>query len=422
MPARAPADAPAPGASRPAPIATHSGVRGRLGRELTGEQIDRATRALAAVVCREGRSLEVGVGRDGRRQSATVARRVIATLSNHGLDVVDFAVAATPTVKLASRRHALGGAIVVTGSHLGPEWTGLKLLAGPSLLPVDIREVEDEPTHRFPRRRGVIAACATAADEHAAAISATLDLSGVGSLAVGFLGGAGEATRRTLAGIGCRFSEAHRDVTLCLDADGDRLELIDEDGARLDSEVTFALACAATTPPSLVRSADTSRMAEIVSGARAYVTTPGELHVLRELLAREAAIAGEGNGGVVIPAVGPARDAFATSAVLLAQLARAQAPLSALAAELPRLFRERSTVPCAGAADARLALERAAGVLAVDFADPEAGVAVQEEAGAWGLIRQSATEPVLRFTAEAMTPAIARDLHRRLRAAAASDA
>ena len=57
-------------------------------------------------------------------------------------------------------------------------------------------------------------------------------------------------------------------------------------------------------------------------GGGVRVVSPGELHLVEELTARGGDIAGEGNGGVVVPAVGLARDGLAAGAAIMALLAR----------------------------------------------------------------------------------------------------
>jgi phosphomannomutase len=145
---------------------------------------------------------------------------------------------------------------------------------------------------------------------------------------------------------------------------------------------------------------------------------PGELHLLHGLATHGGDLAGEGNGGVVHPAVGIARDGLAAAAAVLELIALGGRPLSELAAELPRLSRRRSTVPCAGEPQAEAALDAVATRLDVASGDPYDGVLV-EAPGSWALVRRSATEPVLRISVEAGDAASAESLHRELRAALA---
>jgi phosphomannomutase len=153
-------------------------------------------------------------------------------------------------------------------------------------------------------------------------------------------------------------------------------------------------------------------------GARVAAVPPGELHLLGALREGDTdALAGEGNGGVIVPAVGPGRDGLAVGAVVLELLARTGVPLSQLAGELPRLSRIRSTLPCEDALSAGEALARAAPPLGLaPPEDPEVGLML-ERGAAWGLARRSATEPILKVTVEAPDPGAARSLHAELVAA-----
>jgi phosphomannomutase len=112
-----------------------------------------------------------------------------------------------------------------------------------------------------------------------------------------------------------------------------------------------------------------------------------------------------------------ARDGLATAALLLGSLAVGR-PLSSRVADLPELHRVRSTIPCAGGHRGAEILALIAATLGCSLSDPEEGIHVEGERGAWGLVRRSGTEPVLRFTAEASSAPVAKALHERLRTAA----
>jgi phosphomannomutase len=207
---------------------------------------------------------------------------------------------------------------------------------------------------------------------------------------------------------------------LRLDADGDRLHLDDEGGNPLDPELTLALVVLAREPRKVVKGADTSRIVDALLEARGgsvEVVPPGEVHLLDGMARTQADVAGEGNGGVVIRDAGLARDALAAAAAILWLLARRGQSVSAIAAELPRYARRRSTVPCPETSRGRAALKSLGERIGIGLADPESGIRVERGEGAWGLVRMSATEPVMRLTSEAPTDAMAEALHAELRAA-----
>jgi phosphomannomutase len=151
-----------------------------------------------------------------------------------------------------------------------------------------------------------------------------------------------------------------------------------------------------------VRSADTSRAVDrlLAGHAAIQVVAPGEFHLVEALRAASASdgplLAGEGNGGVVVPEVGLARDGLAAGARILELLARSGRPLQYHLDRLPRLARRRSALRGASRQDA---------------------VTVERGGGLWGLVRPSATEPVVRITVEGPDPEEVDALHDELLAA-----
>jgi phosphomannomutase len=406
------------GDARPVVIATHSGLRGRPGRGLTEPVVSQTVRGMLELLRERGLPASLGLARDERPAGAMLAEQVAAVATAGGADVVDIGVAATPTAKLAARRRGLGGAVIVTGSHLEPEWNGLKLVVAPDFRPVDTRTLPPPgpPAGASGRRLRD----GSAADEHAHAICSAVDREAIrrAGLRVGLSGGAGEVAELVLDRLGCRLSSQF-DLGLRLDADGDRLALVDERGEPLDPEFTLPLAAIACRARAVVKGADTSRMVDLVVarwGGRVRVVVPGELYLVEELAGGGGDLAGEGNGGVVLPAVGAARDGTAAAGLVLALMARTGKPLSALVRSLPQLARRRSTIPCADRDHASRVLRLLASRVGTDLRDPEEGIRLRRADGAWGLARQSATEPVLRLTAEATTEAGAERVHAELRA------
>ncbi len=380
----------------------------------------RTVSSLVQLLHDEGLQTEVAVARDGRASGARIAQLVVDVLLAHGVDVVDLGIVSTPTAKLTARRRSLGAAVIVTGSHLDPTWNGIKLVAAPTYLPLDVRLLpEPQPSGR--RRTGQRTEDTGAVVEHASAIVSSVDAAAIrrASLAVSVAGGAGATAEVVLGQLGCRTDQARADLGLVLDADGDRLELIDEAQRPIDSELTLPLVAQARHSQSVVKGADTSGIVDLVvkpwgGGVRSVPT--GELYLVQSLLAEGGDLAGEGNGGVIVPAVGLARDGLAAAASILALMARESVALSALAASVPKLARLRSTVPCSDPVRATALLARLAAGLGLELIDAHRGLRVDRH-GAWALVRASATEPLLRITAEAPDVQTASALHNEVRQA-----
>ena len=390
-------------------ITTHSGMRGRPGIELTDELIDETVGRLVALLNAGGLPPRIAVARDERATSAAICETAAEAGVARGADVIDLGVVSTPGAKVAARAGGAGGAVMVTGSHLAEELNGLKLVAAPHWGPLDSRGLP--PPAPRAATRGSLSAEPGAAEIHAAAVCAAVDAAAIRAAApaVELTGGPGDGAAMALEMLGCAAGGDSPDLHLRLDADADRASL-----GELDSELTLMLAVAAREPGLVVRSSDTSRAIDDMQaerGARTVVVPPGELHLVEALGESTDALAGEGNGGVIVPAAGPGRDGLAAGVLTLELMARTGRSLTDLASSVPLYERRRSSVPCEDPASAAARLTAAAGALSVSApADPETGLSVRRD-GAWGLIRRSATEPVLRVTAEAPTADDAARLH-----------
>jgi phosphomannomutase len=405
-------------------IVSHSGLRGRPGAGLDGAVVGELAGGLLSLLSERDLPATIAVARDARPSGESLAAQVIEAATRRGADVVDLGTVSTPTAKLAARRRGLGGAVVVTGSHLGPDWNGLKLVAAPDYWPLDPRLLPPAaPTTGGPAGR--VSNDHEAAREHAAAVCESVDADAIrrAALRVSLRGGCGQAARLALSRLGCTLVRNGADIGLVMDGDGDRLQLIDERSSPIDAEATFPLAAISLGARRLVKGADTSRIVDLMAERRGWtvrVSPPGELHLLEELTDADAGIAGEGNGGVVIPGVGMARDALATGAIILALIAADGAPLSELAGELPSLARRRANLPCAGAAAAADALTTLAERVGSPVGDPVGGITLERPGGAWALIRQSATEPVLRVTVESPEPSLTEEVFAEIETALSS--
>jgi phosphomannomutase len=217
------------------------------------------------------------------------------------------------------------------------------------------------------------------------------------------------------------------DLGIAVDPDVDRLAVVDERGRAIGEDYTLAFAVRAVLgravgrtgrravrpsarPPVVVCNLSTSLVVEDAArdcGAQVVRSPVGEAHVARKIIALEAAIGGEGNGGVMYPALHMGRDAPVAAALVLALLARETKTVSELVASAPRYAIVKAKVPRGPRLEAVYeGLRRAFADAAVDTQD---GLRLAWP-DRWLHVRPSNTEPIIRLIAEASTAAEAERL------------
>jgi phosphomannomutase len=126
----------------------------------------------------------------------------------------------------------------------------------------------------------------------------------------------------------------------------------------------------------------------------------GEVNVVEAMKANGCVIGGEGNGGVIYPAIHYGRDALVGIALFLTHLAESGLTCSQLRKRYPDYAISKNKIDLPETADADRLLrdfEKAYGAFRVNTVD---GVKVDMPEG-WVHLRKSNTEPIIRLYAEA---------------------
>jgi len=462
-----------------------SGVRGIVGKDLTPEVVARWARAFGSWALEHGKR-ETGkgkrnfivVGRDARTSGPAFAAAVTAGLTSVGCDVIDVGLVPTPTVQLAVEHHHAGGGIAITASHNPIEWNALKFVGSDGIF-LDgaegkrVAELVARQAGNGNRETGKVTADPSAVERH---LDGVLRLPALPVEAIrarrftvaldAVRGAGGPPMRDLLERLGCRVTginletdgrfprvpepipenlgdlaalvrRSGADVGIAVDPDVDRLAIVDETGAAIGEDYTLAFAIRAVLGGKgetgngkrvVVCNLSTSLVVEDAArefGADVVRTPVGEVHVARAILRLAAVIGGEGNGGVMYPALHAGRDAPVAAALLLALLARDGRRVSELVAAAPRYVILKGKAE-RGTRNAEQGLDDVYAALRKRF--PEGNVDTQDGLrlawrDRWLHVRPSNTEPIIRLIAEAPTGAAARDLvdeGRRLCAASAS--
>ncbi|HZE93894.1 MAG TPA: phosphoglucosamine mutase [Gemmatimonadales bacterium] len=442
-----------------------SGVRGLVGTDLTPEVVARWAAAFGIWSREQGagsrkRQARIVLGRDARTSGPMFAAAATSGLVSVGCDVIDVGLVPTPSVQLAVEHHRAAGGIVLTASHNPIEWNALKFV-GPDGIFLDsvagtrVRELAAGDT--LPRANynaiGGVEADSEAISRHLAAVLALrgVDVRAIRRrrfrVALDCVRGAGGAVMpELLERLGCRVAAINTetdglfprppepvpenlkalgalvrrtkaDVGIAVDPDVDRLAIVDEKGRAIGEDYTLAFAVRAVRPSArrpVVCNLSTSQVVEDAAkefGATVVRAPVGEAHVARRIIELKAVIGGEGNGGVIYPALHVGRDAPVAGALVLGLLAREQVTVSELVARARRyaIVKAKSE---RGTRNAK-SMDEVYGALRARF--PEASADTQDGLrlawpDRWLHVRPSGTEPIIRFIAEAPTRADAEKL------------
>ncbi|HNW59280.1 MAG TPA: phosphoglucosamine mutase [bacterium] len=430
-----------------------SGVRGIVGDGLTPEVALHFAQAYGAEYG-PGRMV---VGRDSRVTGEMIKQAVWAGLLASGCDVVDIGMTTTPTTAMTAAQTGNGGGIIITASHNPREWNALKLLApdGLFLSPEAgariLERVQNQDFKFAPWDQvGRVIPHPAAAGEHLDAI-AGLDRVDMAALrkrrfkvvADPCNGAGGTILPQLFERLGCetvflnlephgRFPRspepvaanlgelcaavvAHQaDLGIAVDPDVDRLALVSEKGRPLGEEYTLALVTdliLAHTPGDVVINASTSLATEETAlryGCRVHRTAVGEIHVATRAREVAAVIAGEGNGGVIYPALHLGRDALIGITLILQLLTERGVSLSRLQSRLPQYVMVKDRIDLPFGADAKGLVERLSARHAGEQIDRTDGLKFLYN-HAWVHIRASNTEPIIRVIAEDRSESEARE-------------
>jgi phosphomannomutase len=437
-----------------------TGVRGIVGETLDPRLLTNFAQAFGTLVGPK----TVLLSRDTRPSGPMVTSCVAAGLLATGCRVVDIGICPTPAMQWAVKSTDAGGGIAVTAGHNALEWNALKFVRedglylnanqGEELLNI----LHQGEFHKalYTDVRPAIETDARLQREHARVLLRHIDAKAIGqagfTVAVDCCNGAcSDFTPRFLESLGCRVvpintdidqpfphepapgpknlgqlralvAAAKADVGFAHDADGDRLGVVTEKGEAPGDELTLCLATEAVLSRGdrgpVVTNVSTTHVVDEVAtrhGREVVRTRVGQSFVAEAALSNDAAIAGEGSGGVMFPRINCAHDSLATLAHILELMAHDRQPLSRIVAGLPSLNMAKLTIPCPAAKVSavveEIREEAEQGVFGGSI-DLEDGVKIIDE-GMWVHVRASITEPIIRVISEAPTQQAAEDLAER---------
>ena len=111
-------------------------IRGIVGENLDADIVTRIGQAIGSEAGLRGQTAVI-VGRDGRTSSPELAQALILGLCNSGRDVIDIGMVPTPVLYYATHFLDVNSGVMLTGSHNGPEYNGLKIVLDGETLAED---------------------------------------------------------------------------------------------------------------------------------------------------------------------------------------------------------------------------------------------------------------------------------------------
>jgi phosphomannomutase len=445
-------------------IASISGIRGTIGGtpkyNLTPLEITQFSAAYAQwLKANYPCAQRVIVGRDSRPSGAIVSQIVSATLQAMGFEVWDIGLNATPTIEMAVIANPQSGGIILSASHNPKEWNALKLLtpqgeflnsaqASELLKNYNQAEFEFAPIEKIGKLQlqdsqfwaeyhinKIIALEVIDIDAiQKAKFRVCVDcINSVGAVALPFLfqrlgiedylllnadlsgnfAHNPEPLSENLTDLCHTVANQGYDVGFALDPDADRLAIVAENGEYFGEEYTivaiadYLLDCGA--PPVTVSNLSSSRaLADLTKakGGQYYCAPVGEANVIQKMKEVGASFGGEGNGGVIYPALHYGRDGLLGIALFLSALAQKKIKPSAWRKLLPsfEMYKTKLTLPqtISPALINEWWQELSQNYREQAQINTEDGLKLDFVQG-WVHLRLSNTEPILRIYTEAAT-------------------
>lgn len=410
------------------------GIRGEVGTDVTADLALRLGHAVGERLGGSGR--RVVLGRDPRRSGEMLSAALVAGLTSTGTDVVDLGLVTTPCLVHASGQDGIAAGIMVSASHNPARDNGLKVVVAgrkaDDAVEADLERLLDRapgatrPNHELGRvreDRGAVEAyrryLADVAGDAFTGLRVGIDCANGSAsvIAPDLFRGLGaqltvlfDAPDGTNINDGCGSTHPERlaetvaaaglDLGLAFDGDADRLIAVDEIGALVDGDAIMGiialerLAAGTLRNKVLVTTVMTNgglERAVAHVGGRMVRTPVGDRHVLEAMEREDAVLGGEQSGHIIFRDRSSTGDGLLTAIELVRSVRAAGAPLSELAARIPRL---PQVVINSAVARRDAWREDEAFVAAIDQATRRMG-----ERGRV-LVRPSGTEPKIRIMVE----------------------
>ncbi|MEO7660264.1 MAG: phosphomannomutase/phosphoglucomutase [Pyrinomonadaceae bacterium] len=417
-------------------------IRGIVGEHLTEGTVAGLALAIGTYF-RHHKAKRIAVGYDARSSSVRFCDLLTEGLNKTGCDVVQIGMVPTPVLYHTTFTQNVDGGVMITGSHNPPDHNGFKISLGTSsLFGSQIQEIKIiAMSGNFESGSGSVESIEVLCD-YCNDIAARIEL-GKRKLKVVIDGGNGmggvtavpvyrdlgidlielftepdstfpnhhadPTVVENLQDLISAVREHNADVGIAFDGDGDRIGVVDETGRVMWGDelmVLFSRAVLTTHPGSTiiaeVKCSQTLFDDIKQRGGKPLMWKAGHSIIKSEMKETGATLAGEMSGHIFFAdRFYGFDDATYAGARLLEILSKTDKPLSALLADLPKLFSTPELrVNCPDESKFKV-VEQIAQYFAKDHeVNTIDGARIQFEHG-WGLVRPSNTQAILVMRFEA---------------------
>ncbi|MDO5814164.1 MAG: phosphoglucosamine mutase [Methanobrevibacter sp.] len=424
-----------------------SGIRGKIGSEVTCELALNVGKSLAYYLGNEG---TVVLGYDTRTTNKMLDQAICAGLLESGVNVVKIGMVPTPLVGYATEKLNADAGIMLTASHNPSQYNGIKLWNknGMAYTQNQEREIEDIYANRdyisvdwqdvgklsvneeikgqyvddlvdmvsIKKGLKVVIDCASGAGSEISPLvfrKAGCEVTTLNSQPDGFFPGRNpepnaenlQTLMKTVVAIGADLGIAH-------DGDADRMITVDEKGNISPFDSLLAL-ISKEFDGDIVTTVDAGLcMDESVKGE--VLRTPvGDVNVAEVIIERDAAFGGEPSGTWLHPDFCMCPDGI-LSGLRMAEIVSRDGKLSDLLAQIPSYPNIREKITCSKEAKVKV-MENMECLLKDAFGDivdvnSLDGVRLTFSDDSWVLVRPSGTEDYIRITLESRNAERAKEI------------
>ncbi len=450
-------------------ISSISGIRGtiggKVGENLTPIDIVKYVSAFITLLKENepNKTLRIVVGRDARISGEMVSSIVCGTIQSMGADVIDVGLSTTPTVEMSVVSHKADGGIIITASHNPMQWNALKLLrsngefvSGADGVRIQQWVKEANFTYAEAKKLGHYSFYENAIADHIEKILALewVDVDAISranfNVAVDAVNSTGGiAIAQLLKKLGVKRSTilngeptgvfAHNPeplpehlaeisnlidknsfhVGFVVDPDVDRLAIVMENGEMFGEEyslVAIADYILQNQKGNTVSNLSSTRALRDISekyGVSYAAAAVGEVNVVEKMKETNAIIGGEGNGGIILPALHYGRDALVGIALFLTYMAKTKKSPVQIKSQFPSYFISKNKIELKPETNVPHILDCVAEKYKAYSVNRIDGVKVDFEDN-WIHLRASNTEPIIRIYAEAANMSIAENLAKKI--------